>query len=181
MSVIAGGAGAGGLLLVVTTVILFCILIMRRVHSTTESKYTYLLLLFLNIDFNFCISFLSLSVSFSPKPDNQHSLSFWLCTYSFYKHTKFIHSYRVIASWLRSGGMEIVMLTDIVFAENGGSIPNLWVANKWSKYCNHIDMLLHQDLWSGCAGPEEVGHCMLSYIRDQILELVNETLLVPVL
>ena len=29
--------------------------------------------------------------------------------------------------------------------------------------------------------PEEVGHCMLPYIRDQILELVNETLLVAVL
>ena len=28
---------------------------------------------------------------------------------------------------------------------------------------------------------EEVGHCMLPYIRDQILELVNETLLVAVL
>ena len=26
--------------------------------------------------------------------------------------------------------------------------------------------------------PEEVGHCMLPYIRDQILELVNESLLV---
>ena len=29
--------------------------------------------------------------------------------------------------------------------------------------------------------PEEVGHCMLPYIRDQILELVNESLLVAVL
>ena len=28
---------------------------------------------------------------------------------------------------------------------------------------------------------EEVGHCMLPYIRDQILELVNESLLVAVL
>ena len=31
------------------------------------------------------------------------------------------------------------------------------------------------------ANPEEVGHCMLPYIRDQILELVNESLLVAVL
>ena len=38
VSVIAGGAGAGGLLLVVTAVILFCMLIMRKVHSTTQSK-----------------------------------------------------------------------------------------------------------------------------------------------
>ena len=30
-------------------------------------------------------------------------------------------------------------------------------------------------------GPEEVGHCMLPYIRDQILKLVNESLLVAVL
>ena len=30
-------------------------------------------------------------------------------------------------------------------------------------------------------GAEEVGHCMLPYIRDQILELVNESLLVAVL
>ena len=29
--------------------------------------------------------------------------------------------------------------------------------------------------------PEEVGHCMLPYTRDQILELVNESLLVAVL
>ena len=29
--------------------------------------------------------------------------------------------------------------------------------------------------------PEEVGHYMLPYIRDQILELVNESLLVAVL
>ena len=29
--------------------------------------------------------------------------------------------------------------------------------------------------------PEGVGHCMLPYIRDQILELVNESLLVAVL
>ena len=28
---------------------------------------------------------------------------------------------------------------------------------------------------------EEVGHCMLPYIRDQILVLFNETLLVAVL
>ena len=28
---------------------------------------------------------------------------------------------------------------------------------------------------------EEVGHCMLPYIRDQILELVNKSLLVAVL
>ena len=33
----------------------------------------------------------------------------------------------------------------------------------------------------GSLGPEEVGHCMLPYIKDQILELVNETLLVAVL
>ena len=28
---------------------------------------------------------------------------------------------------------------------------------------------------------EEIGHCILPYIRDQILELVNESLLVAVL
>ena len=28
---------------------------------------------------------------------------------------------------------------------------------------------------------EEVGHCMLPYIRDHILELVNKSLLVAVL
>ena len=32
----------------------------------------------------------------------------------------------------------------------------------------------------GCQ-PEEVGHCMLPYIRDQILELVEEDLLVALL
>ena len=31
------------------------------------------------------------------------------------------------------------------------------------------------------SGPEEVGHCILPYIRDQILEPVYETLLVAVL
>ena len=60
--------------------------------------------------------------------------------------------------------------------------------------------LHHGDLEPDCAGvstrgglmcgikislqdfmPEEVGHCMLPYIRDQILELVNESLLVAVL
>ena len=29
--------------------------------------------------------------------------------------------------------------------------------------------------------PEEVGYCMLPYVRDQILEVVNESLLVAVL
>ena len=33
----------------------------------------------------------------------------------------------------------------------------------------------------GTLQAEEVGHCMLPYIRDQILELVNESLLVAVL
>ena len=34
------------------------------------------------------------------------------------------------------------------------------------------------DFSTGSGLPEEVGHCMLPYIRDQILELVNESLLV---
>ena len=33
----------------------------------------------------------------------------------------------------------------------------------------------------GTLETEEVGHCMLPYTRDQILELVDETLLVAVL
>ena len=35
---IAGGVGSGVLLLVVTTLILFCVLILRKIHSTTQSK-----------------------------------------------------------------------------------------------------------------------------------------------
>ena len=35
--------------------------------------------------------------------------------------------------------------------------------------------------WGAHFIPEEVGHCMLPYIRDQILEVVNESLLVAVL
>ena len=33
----------------------------------------------------------------------------------------------------------------------------------------------------GYGKPEEVGHCMLPYIRDQILELAKDSLLVAVL
>ena len=39
----------------------------------------------------------------------------------------------------------------------------------------------HYQLNGGLGNAEEVGHCMLPCIRDQILELVNESLLVAVL
>jgi len=38
----------------------------------------------------------------------------------------------------------------------------------------HIERLVHNLI------PEEVGHCMLQYIRDQILELAKQSLLVVV-
>ena len=76
MSAIAGGAGGGALLLMVTELILLCILIMRKAHGTSQSKlHTSSLLLFFKHGFNsvyssICVSFLSLSISFSPKPDS---------------------------------------------------------------------------------------------------------------
>ena len=38
VSAIAGGVGSAVLLLVVTALILFCVLILRKIHSTTQSK-----------------------------------------------------------------------------------------------------------------------------------------------
>ena len=61
VSAIAGGAGGGGLLLVVIIGVLICILIMRRVHSTTESKYIPVVVVFKHwlyflytLSFSFC-------------------------------------------------------------------------------------------------------------------------------
>ena len=48
-----------------------------------------------------------------------------------------------------------------------------------------MNMLSHENTTAKTVAtvftPEEVGHCMLPYIRDQILELVNESLLIAVL
>ena len=38
VSAIAGGVGSAALLLVVTALTLFCVLILRKIHSTTQSK-----------------------------------------------------------------------------------------------------------------------------------------------
>ena len=77
VSAIAGGAGGGVLLLVLTALILLCILIMRKVHFTTDSSQSKLhTSCCFKHGFNSNLCFLvSLSIKFSPKPDNQHSLN----------------------------------------------------------------------------------------------------------